>query len=401
MSINNYDLLTFHDAIDAVRDAVVGGDASARNLRQAQRAILEAYQELPTVRDWRYYYRRLKITTVAPYSTGTIEYDHTGGASERLLTLTSGTFPADAEKYEIQIENVRYEIDRRISDTTLQLSERANPGADIAAGESYTLLRDTYELPDDFLAMWDLIDVLAPGRMQMLPWPSDTMLQSRIQKATALPSFYTVARTTKFAGGYGVVFSPAPSSARTYDAIIKVRPLVLKVLDDNEGTASIPDASATVTGVSSNFISGRHVGAVIRFSPNATNPPTSLAGQIDQSNLRNPFTIQRVIKRVDSTTSLEVEQASDYGDDIVAVKYRISSRIDIEPGAMLTYFFRLAESKFGVADRKGVAERVQLAKMAFQEAAWADQRMREDPGAPFMPHSLADIANTVSPTTLA
>lgn len=397
MSLTNYKLTTFGDVLDHVLDAVVGGDASKRNIRQAKKAIVEAYQELPTVRDWRYYFRRLLIRTAASQTSSTITYDHTGGSSERLVTLASGTWPTDAEKYEIIISNVRYEIDRRLSSTTLQLSERANPGADVAAGTSYTLVRDTYELPDDFLAMWELIDVEAPGRITSLPWPSDVFVENRINKTAGQPSFYTVMRTTKFASGYAVVFAPAPSTAREYDAVIKVAPKALTVLDENEGTVTVADASAAVAGTTTNF-SQQHVGAVMRISKNATYLPTSLVGQITD-DLVNPYALQRVIQRVTDTTNLTLEQVSDYGAALTGSRYRISSRIDIEPGAMFTYFMRLCEAKFAPADRKGVAEREALARVAFQNAAWADQRMREDPGRPYLAHSLADIAASVSPTT--
>jgi hypothetical protein len=399
MSLTNYELWTFHDVLNHVLGAVVGDDASKRNERQARQAIFEAYQELATVRDWRYFYRRMKITTSASQSSSTITYDHTGGAHERMVTLAAGTWPTDAEKFEIQIDSVRYEVERRVSDTILTLSERANPGSDVDAGTSYILLRDTYELPDDFVGMWQLVDVVAPLRLTAVSWPSDVMLDQRINKATAMPTYYTVGRTHKFAGAQAVIFSPAPGSARTYDAIIKVRPLPLQVYDDNEGTVSLANGATTVNGAETAFAT-KHVGAVIRFSANAVNPPTSQIGQI-RDDIYNPFVLQRVIKRITSATVLEVEQASDYGSDLAAINYRISSRIDIEAGAMLTYFLRLCEAKFAPADRKGVAEREALAKLAFQNAAWADQRMRDDPGSPFLPHSLADIASSVDPTEVA
>lgn len=111
MSLTNYQLFTLHDAVEHVLDQIVGADGSPRNRRQAMRAVLEAYQELPFRRDWRYYYRPLRINTVASQTTGTVAFDLTGGAYERMLTLSSATWPTDAEKYVVSISGVRYEVD--------------------------------------------------------------------------------------------------------------------------------------------------------------------------------------------------------------------------------------------------------------------------------------------------
>ena len=76
--------------------------------------------------------------------------------------------------------------------------------------------------------------------------------------------------------------------------------------------------------------------------------------------------------------------------------YRVSSRIDIEPGTMRVAFMRLAESLFGTQDRKGREEREALAEKYLQIAMAADaQRMMVEYGNDFYPETLADIAASV------
>lgn len=79
------------------------------------------------------------ITGKATYSTGTVQYQHSGGSSPRLVTLTGGTFPVWAGDGDILINGTVHECTSRLSDTTLQLSTAHNPGVDISAGASYAL----------------------------------------------------------------------------------------------------------------------------------------------------------------------------------------------------------------------------------------------------------------------
>ena len=58
-------LTTFNDVVDALLDAF-GTERSDRNQRNAVRAILEAYRDLPNLRTWNYFKARLPLTTVAP-----------------------------------------------------------------------------------------------------------------------------------------------------------------------------------------------------------------------------------------------------------------------------------------------------------------------------------------------
>lgn len=72
------------------------------------------------------------------YSTGTVVYDHTGGANERQLTLTGGTWPTWAKSPgRIFINEDWYSLDTRVSDSIVTLKSTDNPGADVASTTFY------------------------------------------------------------------------------------------------------------------------------------------------------------------------------------------------------------------------------------------------------------------------
>lgn len=122
----------------------------------------------------------------APITAGTVTYDHTGGASERLLTLSttlSGTAISDtptASEFLVEINGVSYPISTYVDATHLNLDTSDNPGADVAAGTAYRLHQDDYTLPDDFGRLispltyvekenaWYSVEIVGEGRIREL-----------------------------------------------------------------------------------------------------------------------------------------------------------------------------------------------------------------------------------------
>jgi hypothetical protein len=141
-------LTTYKDLIDHLTDWC-GANPGAEVQRDARRSILSGLRELMTAHRWSYYYQRGRLATVEPYDTGTIAYDHTGGASERMVTLTDGTWPSWAAFGSVVIDDVTYDVATRVSDSVITLTSTSNPGEDVAAETEYTLLRDTYPLAAD------------------------------------------------------------------------------------------------------------------------------------------------------------------------------------------------------------------------------------------------------------
>lgn len=395
MSLTVYEQLTFADAVDHVLDQVTGADSSPRNRRQAVRAVLDAYHELPARRRWRYYWRPDTIQTVGRQNTGSIAYDYTGGTYERMVTLTGATWPTDVDTYAINIATARYGIEAYKDSTTITLRETDCPTADIASGTAFAIVKDTYPLPSTLRSIDYLYDVNAPGRMLPQVQPDDIMRERRLVRTSAVPLMYAVYRDERYASGMALHFAPSCTSVRTYQFYAQYWPLELKVLNYNKGTATTTADSTTVSGSGTAWTSDM-VGAVMRFTGDSdTSLPTPLMGEIDKNRL-NPYTMQRVIRSVESTTSLTLEQSAD--QSLTGTGYTISSRVDIEPGAMRNAFLRGCEAFFSPQDRKGRQERLAEYERALQHAMYADQRSIESPGTMFIPHTLADVAATINNT---
>jgi hypothetical protein len=100
--------------------------------------------------EWSFLYPVTTLTVNAEYNTGTIAYDHTGGANELQVTLTTGTWPSWAASGKIKISGLKYDVNTRVSDSIITLTSSSNPGADVAASTAYTLTQEDYTLPDAF-----------------------------------------------------------------------------------------------------------------------------------------------------------------------------------------------------------------------------------------------------------
>src|SRR6476620_11922197 len=126
------DVWTYGELVNYVLDSHAV-DRSGLNLRHAREAVRRAYRDLPIRHTWNYYYRQMILQTVADYSTGTVDFDYTGGANERQLTLATGTWPSWAAYGRVIIDTVHYEVENRVSNAVVTLAENSNPGADVAS----------------------------------------------------------------------------------------------------------------------------------------------------------------------------------------------------------------------------------------------------------------------------
>ena len=355
-------LVTYSDLISHSVDylgAVVSGDAT----RDARRAVQAAYRSLATMHNWSYYVTRGRLVTNASYSTGTIEYDHTGGAEEMLVTLTDGTFPSWAYLGDMLINGVVYEIASIVNSTSLTLSRNSNPGEDIAAGETYVLYRDTYPLPVDFQAADDFT-IANNSRLLSYVSPNQWLEYGQNSGGVGDPSRYTFRSDPNYYGTMAISFVPAPSGAESYDYIYKRRPRPMMVQEYKAGTATATFASATVTGSGTTW-KDNHIGAVMRFSE-TNDYPTGLTGD-------NPFEIQRIVASVESETSLTLDRIMPQA--FTSCKYTIGDPADIEDGAMLTALYREIEKELRISRRmKPSPEEEERYIMAINQAREADSR---------------------------
>lgn len=286
---------------------------------------------------------------------------NSGGATERRLTLTGGTFPSWAYLGDLVINGVVYEIAAIVNSTVITLALNSNPGEDIAAGETYTLYRDTYPLPIDFQATDDF---LIANNSNILTYvsPGQWLQDGQGNPGPGTPSLYTFRSDPNYYGTMAISFSPPCDGVESYDYMYKRRPRPMLVSEYNIGTASVTGSSATVTGVGTVW-RDNHIGSVIRFSEDAGVLPTGITGD-------NPFEIQRVIVSVESETSLTVDRVVPQA--FTNAKYTLSDPADIEDGAMLTALFREIEKQLRISRRMKAApdeESHYMKAMAFAREA--------------------------------
>lgn len=367
-------LWTYQDAVEWVLDGLNANEPNtgAAN-RLARKAVQEAYRDLANAHRWRYSEKKYTIFAVAPYSTGTVTYDHTGGANERMLTLATGTWPSWAAFGKVIIDGIHYTVATRESDSIITLSPSSNPGEDVAAGTTYELYRDTYPLPVDFMRMRKVINESDTEEILPLP-PDEAHWNTSVLQSPGDPLHYSIHGDGEYYGSLGFVLSPPPSAddyfTLWYDR--SLRPL--KTYLYSTGTVAVSAGATSVTLTGGTFDTTRHLGAIIRFSSTST-VPTSDHGTI--AGVDNPYIAQRVITALGSTTSLTIDAAASTGA-LSGVGFTISDPLDFEHQAMLTAFLAMAEASFmRLTNNKLADSRAALAMMRLKEAMAYDYRSRE------------------------
>jgi hypothetical protein len=375
------ELVTWKDVIDHLVDWM-GGDAAQSTRRDARRASLSALRDLANDSLWSYYMGRHRFVTSAVYQAGTVSYDHTGGAYERMLTLTGGTWPDWAAYGVVQISNITYEVASRVSGTVLQLTTNTNPGEDLADQE-YVIYRDTYSMPTDFQAMGEVV-IQNQAVSLVYEKPGDWLQRLRFYRGTATPRLYTIRGSPDFMNAMAISFFPPPDQAYPIDMVYKRQPRPLRTDQYNAGTVTVTSGSADVSGSGTAFTSAM-VGSVIRLSADRNLDPTARWGS-------NPAAVERIVTAVSSGTALTVDDA--VGDTYSSTRYVISDPVDVETTSMLTALLRGAEMQTGYARNREDYRKFETAyREALVRAREADARsFREDAagGRRVFPARLAD-----------
>lgn len=361
---------TYADMLEYLVDVFETGEGT-RTRRLAASAVRTAYRDLPSRHRWTYLYRRGQIQTNAPYATGTIAYDHTGGASERMVTLTGGTWPTWAKFGSILIGEVMCKVATRESDTVITLDAVTNPGADVASGTAFSLRRSVYPLPNGFRKIGMLVDT---SRNEGLSYTSPDMIVQGEgwDNSVTTPNCWTLrGLMADYPGQIAIELWPTPSESRTYEFLFapECREFGLPP-SVTGGTVSISAGGTTVTGTNTAFTQAM-LGAVMRFSPNGTELPTGWTGDTVPAH-------EAVITAVASATSLTVDTPATTARS--SVLYTISDPIDCSPDSMLTYFqrqceYELANLLLKGKDALGVrTSHLQIARDALRLAMGADNR---------------------------
>ena len=363
---------TYQDVVEHILDVFdIARAVDSRPFRLALRAVETAYREIANVNDWLYYQREATFKTEAAQSTGTIQYDHTGNANgERALILTGATWPANILHYRIAIGDGNYQVEEQVSSTVIRLDKDNNPGADVAAGSTYTAYRASYPVPIDFLRMGRLFDVQNELEVTMVPPGNRHASSVYFYDSPDIPWTATIHSTGEFYGAMEFVFSPPPSAAREYSFMYLAGGQPLRTERLSTGTVTT-DGTSTVTFSSGVLSDPKHLGAVLRISSNAADEPTSKFGNIDGT--ANPFAYQAIITKVNSATSATVDRTI---PTLTNVKYVVSDPVDIAQDAMMTALQRMAEAEYAhLAGLKDRAERILLAERAILQAMESDRRV--------------------------
>lgn len=360
---------TFWDGVQYLADTLGVSVSDGTSLRQCKRAILAAYRDVPSQHNWTYYNRDHRLDIEASYATGTIAYDHTGGAYERMLTLTSGTWPTNAAKGVVQIAGVNYQADAKKSSTRLTLKENSNPGADVASGTSYTWFRDRYTLPTDFREGSTIRNATTIYPMELVS-PAEIQRCRNSSETTGTPRKYAMVGDRDLKNRLAVVIYPPSSSDFAMDLSYTASPAPMRTPQYSTGTVTV--SGETVTGSSTTAWTSDMAGSVFRIGT-ASEVPDGREGD-------NPFVEERIIKSVFDANTLELESGLD-NDYTSATKYRISDLVDVSDGALLTYFLQYAEMELSRLKRdQDYQQRFIAIKAKKLDAMSQDHRFTDSPG---------------------
>jgi hypothetical protein len=231
----------------------------------------------------------------------------------------------------------------------------------VAASTAYTIYRNAYPLPANFRRLGHLWDVT---QQRFIP------VVDQQNQHDALVSFFTTPDTPwqatfrgtgDYYGAMQLIFGPPPSTAKSYDLMYEVHPRPLNIDNFAIGTVAVSGSTVTLTG---GTWPTNVTGAILRLSANP-DMPTNAVGA-------NPFASQHVIKSRTSGTVIVIEEAA---SAVSGVGFSVSDPIDVEPGAMLNAFLRMAEAEFcSQAGRKDANARAGKAMSAIIDAIEADQR---------------------------
>lgn len=370
-------IFTFQDVVDKLLDLFDLKRSDPRNLRLAKEATLSAYRDICQRRRWSYYERRGSLVSDAPFETGTLTYDATGGTYERMVTFTDA-LPDWARWGRIYLDNGFYDIERVISSTVVTLKQHNAPNEDMAAGTDFKLYRFAYNLPNEFRTMVQMFDV-TNKRWRPINFISHRYLQREQTLGYITPDTPWEACIRGDPDRYGgsiLEFSTSSSIARTYDFLYIALPRPLALEYASSGTVTTSGTTVTLTGAS---FPEDCLGSIIRFSSSTRVEPTGVAG--NTLGVDNRYTAARVIKERTSDSAVVLDEA--LTADVDAVRYVISDPIDIDYNVMLNAFHAMARAEFCLASRVEDETFRRYAALANQElikAMEADVRA-DTPGA--------------------
>lgn len=197
---------------------------------------------------WSFLHPITTLTTQAPYSTGTIDYDHADTTNFE-VTLTSGTWPSWAADGSITINATTYAVATRTSNSVIVLADGDNPGADISSGTSYELGRQDMDLADNFGAIEGTVTYQGQsGKAPILIVGTNTIMEMRNRQTVPIswPRYAAVRprdvadQTDAVGQRWEMLFYPTPDDA--YVLTFQYVALVDKLLPAAAGSVPLGGA---------------------------------------------------------------------------------------------------------------------------------------------------------------
>lgn len=328
------ELFTFQDAVERVLTTVGARGGHPGELASARNAVIDAMRELPGKFSWNYYKRALQITTTSPVYNLVGAYVHTGGAVERQLTLTTGTWPANAASGQVSMLNTIYRIGTRVSDTVIQLAENTNPGRDLSS-QGLTLVYTAYPLGTRVRRIQSLQESQTDLPIDYASH-QDVLQFQHINPVPSTPVLFNIHQSGSAMNLMELEFAPPPLDQRTYTLSIEAQPRQLRTHEDE---LTVTTSGTTVTATVGTFKS-RHLGSVIRFSSDSTEP-TGTAGQSDSYN---PYVEQKVIKSITNSTTAVIDSA--LAENLTGVSAIVTDPLDVDHNTLLGLVIAMATKKF-------------------------------------------------------
>ncbi len=362
---------TYADAIDNLAE-FTGAHSRSANQSELRKCVQSAYREIAMVRDWSFLNVNGRVHLKAAKSTGTMVYDHTGGEEERLLTLSSATFPDWIIDASVQFGDVVSDIegiDTTDPTTIATLDAMMNPGKDVASGE-FTLYPRWYRLPADFMSFTTPMEARTWRLGEYLTFTEMAQLD-RFVPQTGDIRYHTIAPVPDLYGALGLFVYPASNADETFDFVYKRWPRQLRYAgyDNSEYTGTIGGTAAAITGTDTAFESSM-AGSILRVG-GTTLRPSGVEGL-------SPWVEQRSIKSVASTTGLTLDASvTAYTGTWSGKKYAITDPIDLDIAAY-DAFLRLCEKKVAEhLDLKSLLQITRSADNALALAKGGDSRVKQ------------------------
>ena len=305
------------DLVESLIVSSFGGpqDAEQRDIRTA---IHRAYDELTTIRDWAYYHVHGRVTTTAPYSTGTIQ------VASGTVTLTGGSFAtagvsaANAKHWTLKVADRVYPIKEYDGSTTVYLADDFD-SFNVSAGTSYTLYRTIYPLPDDFRNMDEPSDEYN-WWSGVYVTPDQAMKLERVNNTSGSPLHWTIIKDPETTG-WAIKLMGYPTEKESIDFTYRrsARDIRYSGHETVSRAGTISRAGSTVTGSGTSFQEAME-GAILRVG-DTTNYP----GPIESIT---PWVSETKVTNVPTTTGFTT---ADSGTIAASTKYVITDPIDIAP----------------------------------------------------------------------